>query len=105
MPRLHPSRRGVLPMHEPPRPVLRRVFGRHRHPEARCANGLSGIPRGLFGRSPRGRWYAFDPRNNIPRIGRLLMAYGRDAADVAISTIYGAAILAGFEVITDEIPD
>ncbi len=50
-----------------------------------------------------GQWYAFDPRNNIPRIGRLLMAYGRDAADVAISTIFGQAYLAGFEVVTDEI--
>ena len=54
---------------------------------------------------PRGgQWYVADPRNNQPRIGRLLMAYGRDAADVAISTIYGAASLAGFEVVTDEIP-
>lgn len=50
-----------------------------------------------------GRWYIFDPRNKIPRIDRRLMAYGRDAADVAISTIYGQAYLAGFEVVTDEI--
>ena len=33
-----------------------------------------------------GRWHTFDPRNNAPRIGRILMARGRDAADVAIST-------------------
>lgn len=52
-----------------------------------------------------GRWYAFDPRNNQPRIGRLLMAYGRDATDVALSTIFGPAYLAKFEVVTDEIPD
>ncbi|WP_254070625.1 transglutaminase family protein [Acidisphaera sp. L21] len=51
-----------------------------------------------------GRWYVADPRSNSPRIGRLLMAYGRDAADVAISTIFGAAYLAKFEVVTDEIP-
>jgi transglutaminase-like putative cysteine protease len=50
-----------------------------------------------------GRWYVADPRNNQPRIGRLLMGYGRDAADVAISTIFGSAYLAGFEVVTDEI--
>jgi transglutaminase-like putative cysteine protease len=33
-----------------------------------------------------GRWYAFDPRNNVPRVGRVLVARGRDASDVAIST-------------------
>jgi transglutaminase-like putative cysteine protease len=52
-----------------------------------------------------GRWYAFDPRNNQPRIGRLLMAYGRDATDVALSTIFGPAYLAQFDVVTDEIPN
>ena len=36
-----------------------------------------------------GRWYTFDARHNIPRIGRILMARGRDAADVAISTTFG----------------
>ena len=32
------------------------------------------------------RWWTFDARHNIPRIGRVLMATGRDAADVAITT-------------------
>src|SRR6185312_5032814 len=36
-----------------------------------------------------GRWHTFDARNNIPRIGRILMARGRDATDVAISTSFG----------------
>ena len=36
-----------------------------------------------------GRWHLFDPRNNVPRIGRILMARGRDAADVAIATTFG----------------
>jgi transglutaminase-like putative cysteine protease len=49
------------------------------------------------------RWYAFDARNNKPRIGRILMARGRDATDVAISTSFGASTLAGFKVFTDEI--
>lgn len=50
-----------------------------------------------------GRWYTFDPRNNIPRIGRILIARGRDAADVAISTTFGPNTLESFKVRTDEI--
>ena len=50
-----------------------------------------------------GRWYAFDPRNNIPRIGRILIASGRDAADVAICNSFGPHTLAGFKVWTDEV--
>ncbi len=50
-----------------------------------------------------GSWYTFDARHNRPRIGRLLMARGRDATDVAISTAFGSAWLAGFEVTTYEI--
>jgi transglutaminase-like putative cysteine protease len=50
-----------------------------------------------------GRWYTFDPRNNVPRIGRVLMARGRDAADVAISTTFGPNTLTGFRVWTDEV--
>ena len=52
------------------------------------------------------RWYSFDARHNTPRIGRIVMAYGRDATDCAISTSFGAAPLAKFEVHTDEVaPD
>ncbi len=47
-----------------------------------------------------GAWHTFDARHNKRRIGRLLMARGRDATDVAISTAFGSAWLAGFEVIT-----
>jgi transglutaminase-like putative cysteine protease len=50
-----------------------------------------------------GRWYTFDPRNNVPRIGRILMARGRDATDVAIVTSFGPCTLAGFRVFTDEV--
>jgi len=52
-----------------------------------------------------GRWYAFDARHNRPRIGRILVARGRDAADVAISTTFGAARLARFSVITEEVTE
>ncbi len=50
-----------------------------------------------------GRWYAFDARHNTPRIGRILMAYGRDAADVPISTTFGPNTLKSFKVWTDEL--
>lgn len=49
-----------------------------------------------------GRWHLFDARNNIPRIGRVLIARGRDAADVAIVTSFGPNILQSFTVFTDE---
>jgi transglutaminase-like putative cysteine protease len=49
-----------------------------------------------------GKWYTFDARHNIPRIGRILIARGRDAADVAISTSFGNARLAHFSVVTEE---
>jgi transglutaminase-like putative cysteine protease len=52
-----------------------------------------------------GRWYVFDPRNHQPRIGRVLIARGRDAADVPIAHTFGEAILADFQVITEELPD
>jgi transglutaminase-like putative cysteine protease len=49
-----------------------------------------------------GRWYTFDARHNIPRIGRVPIAYGRDAADVAISTSFGSSSLLNFNVVTYE---
>jgi transglutaminase-like putative cysteine protease len=51
-----------------------------------------------------GRWYTFDARNNTPRVGRVLIARGRDASDVAISTTFGPATLTSFRVWTDEVP-
>ena len=52
-----------------------------------------------------GRWHVFDPRNNVPRIGRILMARGRDATDVAMVTSFGPCTLANFKVFTDEVPE
>jgi transglutaminase-like putative cysteine protease len=49
------------------------------------------------------RWWTFDARNNMPRIGRVLMATGRDAADVAITTSFGTSWLKNFTVVTDEV--
>ncbi len=50
-----------------------------------------------------GAWHTFDPRHNMPRIGRILIARGRDAVDVAISTTFGPNTLLSFKVWTDEI--
>ena len=48
-------------------------------------------------------WYTFDARNNTPRIGRVLMARGRDACDVALTSTFGPNMLQRFQVWTDEV--
>ncbi|MEP7031276.1 MAG: transglutaminase family protein [Pseudolabrys sp.] len=50
-----------------------------------------------------GQWHMFDPRNNVPRLGRVLMARGRDAVDVAIATTFGPNTLVNFKVVTDDV--
>jgi transglutaminase-like putative cysteine protease len=50
-----------------------------------------------------GGWYTVDPRNHVPRFGRVLIARGRDAADVAISTTFGPNTLEAFRVWTDDV--
>ena len=50
-----------------------------------------------------GRWHTFDARNNVPRIGRVLMARGRDASDVAIVTTFGPNMLESFRVWADQV--
>ena len=50
------------------------------------------------------RWYTFDARHNVPRIGRIVIARGRDAADVPITMVFGANSLKRFEVTTEEVP-
>jgi transglutaminase-like putative cysteine protease len=49
------------------------------------------------------RWWTFDARHNQPRIGRVLIAVGRDASDVAITTSFGMANLKQFVVVTEEV--
>jgi transglutaminase-like putative cysteine protease len=51
-----------------------------------------------------GSWWTCDARHNQPRIGRVLMAVGRDASDVAITTSFGMAELTKFSVVTEEVP-
>src|SRR2546421_642237 len=50
-----------------------------------------------------GKWHTFDARHNQRRIGRILVAVGRDAADVALTTNFGSAKLLKFHVITEEV--
>ncbi len=52
-----------------------------------------------------GKWWTFDARHNEPRIGRILMATGLDASDVAMTTAYGIAELTKFVVLTSEVSD
>jgi transglutaminase-like putative cysteine protease len=52
-----------------------------------------------------GQWHVFDPRNNTPRTGRILIAYGRDAIDVAISTAFGPNTLTSFSVTCEEVAE
>jgi transglutaminase-like putative cysteine protease len=49
------------------------------------------------------RWWTLDARHNQPRIGRVLMATGRDASDVALTTAFGSATLKRFYVVSDEV--
>jgi transglutaminase-like putative cysteine protease len=50
-----------------------------------------------------GQWYTFDARHNEPRVGRVVMARGRDAVDVALTTSFGPTTLERFLVFTDEV--
>jgi len=60
----------------------------------------------VFLEGPDGpRWYTFDARHNRPRVGRIVMARGRDATDCALTTSFGTAYLARFDVLTDELPE
>ncbi len=51
------------------------------------------------------RWYTFDARHNQRRIGRIVMARGRDAGDVPITMCFGPSTLLRFDVVTDEIAE
>ncbi len=52
-----------------------------------------------------GRWFTFDPRNNVPRKGRVVIGRGRDAVDVAMVTTYGGPLLESMTVIAGEVRD
>ena len=76
MPRLCAPGHRVLPLHEHPGALLHRLSRRYRH---RAAVRARWISRRWFEAYLGDRWYTFDARNNTPRIGRVLIARGRDA--------------------------
>ena len=90
----------LLPLHEHPGALLHRLSRRHRH--ARRPMPPMDFA-GWFEAYLGGRWYTFDARNNMPRIGRVLIAQGRDAADVPITQTFGPNTLVSFKVWTDEV--
>ena len=87
-----------MPQHS--RSLLYWLHQRHRPAAAACAAGLCRLDRGLSG----GRWH-IRPRNNDPRIGRILIARGRDAADVPLTLTFGPSTLVDFRVTTEEVMD
>jgi len=90
-----------------------RALSLHEHPGAYATGYLGdiGIPpvpapmdfSAWFEAYVGGRWFTFDARHRVPRIGRILMARGRDAADCAITTTFGQSRLVEFNVITEEV--
>ncbi len=70
-------------------------------PASPCPMDFSGWFEAYLG----GEWHTFDARHNTPRIGRVVMARGRDAVDVAMTTSFGPMALESFAVHTDEAPN
>ncbi len=52
-----------------------------------------------------GTWFTFDARHHAPRLGRIVMAYGRDAADTALTTSFGATTLTEFTVFANQLAE
>jgi hypothetical protein len=104
------ERQGVCPDHANSAVALGRCLKLH----GRYCSGYLGdigipLPDGpiefaaWFEVSPDDPWHSFDARNTMPCNGRIPMARGRDATDVAIATTLGPCMLAGFQVLTDEV--
>ena len=98
LPRLPASRHHLLPRAQHPRP-LRNRLPRRTLASLRAFRWISAPGSRSY---LDGRWWTFDARNNMPRIGRILMATGRDASDVAMTTSFGSPDLRYFFVVTDE---
>ena len=101
MSRLRAPRNHVLPLHEHSGALLYRLgyLGDIGVPPPYGPMDFAGWFEAYLG----GRWYTFDARNNMPRIGRVLIAQGRDAADVPITHTFGPNTLVSFKVWTDEV--
>jgi transglutaminase-like putative cysteine protease len=99
VPRLCAPRDHALPVYEYSSAILYRIFGGYRGASAREPMDFSAWFEVFLGE----RWYTFDARHNVPRIGRILMARGRDATDAAISTSFGPCQLINSKVVTQEV--
>ena len=101
LPRLCASGHRLLPLHEYSGAILHRIPERSGNAASLSASAISrrGSRPGSAAAGTRSI-----PRNNVPRVGRVLMARGRDACDVAIATTFGPNMLESFRVWTDEIP-
>src|ERR1700682_4881855 len=101
LPGFRPSCRDPFPMNEHPGAVLHGLPRRHRRSGCCAPMDFSAWYEVFLD----GRWFTLDARHNHPRIGRILIARGRDAADVAISTAFGPAQLVRFNVTTEELKE
>ena len=90
--------RGFLPVHEHTGTLLHRLPWRYRSAPPHDPMDFSA----WFEAYLDGAWQVFDPRDSTPRIGRVLMARGRDAVDVPISNTFGPNTLKGFKVWAQE---
>ena len=98
--RPRPSRHRAVPLHEHPGALLHWLSRQHRRARRYQPDGFSGWAEVYL----EGRWYTMDARHNHPRIGRIVMGRGRDAANIPISTASGVADLVRFNVVTDQRP-
>jgi len=98
---ISPIWRWRLPLHEYSGALCKWILGGHRRAAGPVAYGLQC----LFEVYLDGRWFTFDARHNVPRIGRITVARGRDAADAALVTSFGPHTLTKFRVWTEEIDD
>jgi hypothetical protein len=97
-PGLCAPRGRVVSLHDHPGAILHRLSQLHRRAGYGRADGVAAWFEAYLG----GEWYTLDARNNIPGNGWVLIAHGRDAADVAISTTFGPNTLSSFRVCTEE---
>ena len=101
VPRLHSSGGGVVSLCQYSGALLQRLSRRHRRPARSSADGFNAWFEAFLG----DRWFTFDARHNQPRIGRILISRGRDAADIAMITTLGSDRLTRFAVVTEEIKE
>ena len=99
LPRLRAPRGRLLSLHEHPGAILPGYLGDIGVPVSDAPMDFAASFEAYVG----GGWYTFDARNNMRRIGRLLIARGRDDADVAISTTFGPNTLSSFTVWTEKV--